>query len=109
MKKFFIFGLLFLCLNGLYAVPFEPTFGWCDAPIFRQWCVEHGGESWARLVERFAQNELKEVRSVRRLIGEKERDAFIRFIVRDCYERQDQAIRLLWLLQGVYPSEVQRR
>ncbi len=110
MKKLIVFGLLFLSMNGLHATELLPESQGLDAATFSQWCVAHGGESYAELVERFAQRELREVRRVRWLIGTQERGSFMCFIIQDCFFRQDRALRLLWLLQEAgYPSEAQRR
>ena len=109
MKKIIIFSFFFLFLNGLYATE-EPTYGSPEARVLRRLCDVYGGESCARFLEQWAQSELAEVRRVRRLIGKKERDSFIRLIMRDCFSRQDRALRFLGLLQAAgYPSEAQRR
>ncbi len=105
-----VLSLLFLSMNGLHATELLPESQGLDAATFSQWCVAHGGESYAKLVERFAQRELREVRRVRCLIGTQERAPLMSDIIQDCFFRQDRALQLLFLLQAAgYPSEAQRR
>ena len=130
MKKFFVLILFFLSMNGLHAMEEggEPIFGSPAAFALRLWCDAQGGESYARLLERGAERELTEVRRVREW-HETGRAPFVGYIytigsvplidyiaplisciIRDCFARQDRALRILRLLQEAgYQSEAQRR
>jgi len=123
MKKLIVFSLLFFSLNGLYAVEMST-----DAVELRALCEANGGVACAEFIERCARNELANVRRFRELrekggplesvymgkghvfIGYTSADSPIMSgIAWDCMNRQDCALRLLWLLQEAgYPSEAQR-